>query len=53
MPDPLEALADDQLEYPNSPELGWWIPIGLCSRLAKTECLIGIAMRKGSSNPTP
>jgi hypothetical protein len=44
---PLEALLGDQLECPDSPELRWWIPVGLCSRLAQTECSVGIAIRKG------
>ena len=48
---PLEALRDDQLEYPGSQKLRWWIPVELCSRLAKTECSIGIAMRKGGLKP--
>jgi hypothetical protein len=50
-PPPLEALWDDQLEYPGSPELQWWIPVGLCNRLAQTECSVGTAMRKGGLKP--
>jgi hypothetical protein len=45
------ALGGDQFEHTVSLELRWWIPVGLCRRLARAGCLVRIAILcKGGVN---
>jgi hypothetical protein len=45
------ALQDDQFDHTVSVELRWWIPVGLCRRLAQAECLVEIAICRGGVKP--